>query len=386
MYYGSVLNKLSQSNRSCKGMMTVELLYKSDWEETKERYLAWWDRENVGRCGLAVKSPKEGLKHIKPPVPSENEKDVWFDFSYIRAYNEYRMSRNYYGGEALPVWNESYPGWGIAAAALGSQVEFANDTWVVHPMIDRGELTDYDFRELKISTSSWWWVFAEKMHRFAAVSAKWKCVPGVHAIGGVVDTLVAIRGADKLIGDIEKCPEYVREFEIYLAKQWTEIYEKFYQIIRGVAEGSATSMNLWSPGRFYVLQNDFINMVSREKFEEIFVPAINIQVEYLDHSIFRLEGERSFIHTDLLCSIPGLKAVQVVPEAGKSPLCYMDTLKKVQASGKNLKITLRPDEIECALQNLSARGLLIETSCGSEEEANYYLQKASKWSRCKKVS
>jgi hypothetical protein len=59
----------------------------------------------------------------------------------------------------------------------------------------------------------------------------------------------------------------------------------------------------------------------------------------------------------------------------------MDILKKVQSKGKNLWISLQPSEIETALENLSARGLYIDTYCASEDEARELIKNCEKWSR-----
>lgn len=35
----------------------MELLFKPDWEQTKERFSAWWAHEDFGRCAIAVTAP-----------------------------------------------------------------------------------------------------------------------------------------------------------------------------------------------------------------------------------------------------------------------------------------------------------------------------------------
>ena len=59
----------------------------------------------------------------------------------------------------------------------------------------------------------------------------------------------------------------------------------------------------------------------------------------------------------------------------------MDTLKQVQAAGKNLHITIPPEEVEPALARLSPRGLFIQTSTRTEDEARALLENGERWSR-----
>ena len=167
---------------------------------------------------------------------------------------------------------------------------------------------------------------------------------------------------------------------------WCEAYDRFYDIIKDVNEGSTCWFPLWSPGRSYATQNDFAYMISPEMFVDIFMPALERQTEFLDHAVHHVDGVGNFNHVDVLCDLPRLQALQILPGAGKpSPLGYMDVLKKVQARGKNLHISIPADEVETALKHLSARGLFIQTSCAGEQEAKDLLRKAETWSKDRPV-
>jgi hypothetical protein len=184
------------------------------------------------------------------------------------------------------------------------------------------------------------------------------------------------------------CPDYVREFDLYLMKLWMEVHDTFYQITRESAEGSTTwpGVNIWSPGRTYFSMCDFSYMISPKMFIDIFLPAIEMQVNYLDHSMYHLDGVGAFAHVDAICGLSKLNGIQVIPGDGKpSALHYMDVLKKIQRAGKNLQIILPPEEVETALQNLSSKGLLITTRCKTEEDARDLLKKAGKLSKVRKV-
>lgn len=360
----------------------MELLYKPDWEQTKEHFRSWWAHEDFGRCALAVTSPRNGMKSVPPPAFPERVEDRWLDFEYLHAINEYRMSRTYYGGEAFPLWTPGYPGWDMIPAYLGAQVDLKEETGWVHPLIENGELTDHDYHDMVIDPKNKWWVFAEKMHRFAVRESRGKSLPGIQAIGGSGDTLAGLRSTNQLLFDVMECPEHVREFEMFLMKQWMDVYEKFYGIINEAAEGSTCWFPLWAPGRFYPMQNDFSYMISPRMFEDLFLPALEVQSNYLDYSVYHVDGVAAFAHVDVICSMPRLQALQILPGAGKpSPLHYMDVLKKVQKAGKNLHITIPCNEVKTALENLSSTGLFIETCCETEGDAITLLEMAGKWSR-----
>lgn len=117
-------------------------------------------------------------------------------------------------------------------------------------------------------------------------------------------------------------------------------------------------------------------------FNDLFLPAIERQARFLDHTVYHVDGIGNFAHVPALCELPRVQALQILPGAGKpSVLHYMDTLKYVQRAGRNLQIYLSSEEVEPALKELSARGLMIFTSCPTEAEARELLKNAAKWSR-----
>jgi hypothetical protein len=109
-----------------------------------------------------------------------------------------------------------------------------------------------------------------------------------------------------------------------------------------------------------------------------------MQANFLDKTIYHVDGEPAFAHVPALCELPGIHALQILPGAGKpSPLHYIDTLKYVQSKGKNLHICVPPHEVETALELLSAKRLYIATWCntGTEEEAQNIIGLAEKYSK-----
>ena len=358
----------------------MELLYKPDWTQTKENYKAWWDHQYFGRCAMWVTAPKTGVKLNPTPVPAKNE-DKWLDLDYITANNLYTWQTTFYGGEAFPDWNPGYPGIFSHNTMLGCELIFMESTAWKSPIIADGDLTSHDYKGIKLDKNCKWWKFGREVRERGVRECRGKAIPGNLAFGGCGDTLAAIRSTEKLLLDLTECPDYVREFDLHLMKQWIEIFEESYSITHEGAQGSKCFFNIWSPGKMYASQNDFAYMISKEMFTEIFLPSLEMQTNYLDHTIHHVDGEGNFKHVDALLSLKRLQALQILPGAGKpSPLHYMDILKKVQKTGRNLHISIPPDEVEKALDLLSARGLFISTHCKSEEEARDLLKYAEHWS------
>ncbi|HPP13501.1 MAG TPA: hypothetical protein PKW42_12300, partial [bacterium] len=228
-----------------------------------------------------------------------------------------------------------------------------------------------------------WWQFTLKLLTRSVSDCQGKAFPSIGAFGGSGDCLAALRGTEPLLYDLCDCPERVKEAEKILMDIWIKVYSVFYELVAPVSDGGSTCwFPLWAPGKFYASQCDFSCMISPSLFEEIFLPAIEQQLNFLDYAIYHVDGTGAFRHVPALCALPGLQAIQILPGTGQgSPLKYLDVLKYVQAHGKNLHLTLAAEEVKVALEHLSGRGLFLATSCRSEEEAKRLLKECEKWSQ-----
>lgn len=357
----------------------MPLLYKEDWDEAKDRMRAFWAGEYLGRCGLAVYAPREGAPDLPAPELPADLEARWMDLDYITACNEYRHATTFYGGEAFPMWHGGFPGHKSLATFLGSPTTLVETTaWQDPILLD----ADLDVSQLRIDESNRFYRFTMDLLRRAVEESSGKSIPALPAFGGSGDTLAALRGTGRLLLDMAERPEQVRAADLHLIALWEDLYDRFDAILHEAAEGSTAWLEMWAPGKSYVIQNDFAYMISPRSFREVFLPSLEEQTRFLDQSIHHLDGEGNFPHAPALCELPRLRAIQIVPGAGKpSALHYLPMLKQIQAAGKALQLYLGPEEVETALAELSARDLIIYTWCATEAEARDLLVQAEKWSR-----
>lgn len=356
------------------------MLYKTDWEQAKGRYRAWWAGEVLDRCAIAVTAPRAEAPDQPPPALPATPLERWTDLDYAAAWNEYIMSRTFYGGEAFPLWSVGYPGHTAIPAFLGCPIRLDFHTGWWDPIVTGESLEPV--LKLRIDPGGEWWQFTLRALERAVQESAGRCLPSIGAFGGCGDTLAALRGTDRLLYDVLDRPDEVVACERYLMDMWCEVYGTFYDIVHEVSEGSACWFGVWSPGKTYAAQNDFSYMISPRSFRDLFLAVIEQQTQFLDHTVYHVDGVAAFAHVPALCELPRLQALQILPGAGKpSPLHYLDTLRYVQRAGKGLYLTLRPEEVETALRELSPRGLFLATHCATEAEARDLLAKVPRWSR-----
>jgi len=354
----------------------MSLTYKPDWEETKERYRAWWNHEYFGRCGLWVTAPREDADEVSPP---QSPDDRWHDLEFSDRSNEHYLSRTFFGAEAFPKWSTLHSRHKNISAFLGCPVTFAEDSVWLDPIWTGDRL---DHQTLRLDEHNPDLQYALKEQRHVIERAGGRFFPEMSCnLSGCGDALEGLRGAERLLYDVMDRPDQVRKADLALMDIWIEVYSRFYTIVSGAAEGSSPCFPLWAPGKFYFTQCDFAYMLSPRQFRDLFLPSIEKQLDFLDYAIHHLDGEGNFKHGDALLECAKLQAIEVAPGAGKpNALHYMPLLKKIQAAGKNLWIALPPCEVENALANLSARGLFISTLCETEAEARDLIRGAEQWS------
>jgi len=350
-------------------------MYIEEYEGVFDIFRKWWNGDDIGRCLISVAAFIEDGES-PPPLPEEPE-DRWLDLGYIQANADYQIRHNFYGGDAVPIWSGGYAGNDSIPAFLGCDVILDENTGWWGPVIADGRLSEHSLDKLVINEDNKWWRHSQQVHYLANQCAAGKAVPSVPAMGGTGDTLAALRSSENLLIDMIEEPETVKRFEDYLVEQWIQVYSHYYELHRDASFSGSSNFffGLWAPGSFYIPSNDFSYMISTEMYERFFLDALTRQINFLDYSIYHVDGPGAFRHVDMLCSIDKLTALQILPGAGKpSPLYYMNVLKKVQRAGKGLHIGIAPSEVKAALENLSHKGLMISTYCDSVDEANELLR------------
>ena len=130
------------------------------------------------------------------------------------------------------------------------------------------------------------------------------------------------------------------------------------------------------------MQCDLSVMISNELFERFARPELERQSRYLEYALYHFDGIEQIRHLDTLLSIEGIRMIQWTSVVGQpSPLKFIPELKRIQESGKGLLLSLRPDEVEEAMRQLSSRGLFINVTADSRETADAVVRMAERCTR-----
>ncbi len=355
---------------------------KGDWDQVQQRYLAWWQCEVIDRACIQVTAPRADVTPRPIPDPGSVEAR-WTNIAYVVESQGERLRCTYYGGEAFPLFNPNL-GPDIFAGFLGAPIHFAPDTSWADPVI-----ADWETRPaFALDPGNHWWRLQTDLLA-AAVQAghgRWLTgIPDTHAGG---DALAALRGRQALCLDLIDHPAAVQAAMAELAAMVDPVYTAFYALLDWQAQGSSSGwLPTWSTGRCNVIQCDLLALISPAMFERFFLEELIVQARWLDQVIYHLDGPQCIRHLDLLLAIPEIRAIQWVPGAGQPPMSHwIPLLRRIQAAGRALHLTVTPDEVETLFTELAPNGLMLHTSVASEAEARALVRAVARWTHTRSTS
>jgi len=353
------------------------VIYKEDWEEVKERMIAWWSGEVIDRVVMQVTAPRKDVK-------VDSAWNGWYLVHNLahpeRAFEEFEKycQGTYFGGEALPNLFINL-GPGITAAYLGCTPHIEEDTvW-----FEAKESLPWDeVRKLALRDENPWWRTTRDLTIQAAERGRGEFFVSITDLNAVLNILGSLRGTETLLMDLMDHPGEVKDACARITEIWFSCYDALLHITQRHVEGCATWMGVWFPGRGSDVQCDFSAMISPEMFEEFVVPHLQEQCRRLDYSIYHWDGPGEIPHLELLLDIPELDGIQWVPGAGNpgvgSPK-WFPLYRRIQEKGKLLVLQgMAKEDVEHVIDELSPEGLLISTACDSEGEARGLLRKVAR--------
>lgn len=356
-------------------MINLELEYKPDAPMVAERMEAYWNCAIIDRPAIQVRAPKP-VQHPYPAKTHSTLRDRWMDVDYQVDCALAGCSNIWYGGEILPSFDPNL-GPESLTSAFGAPLEFSEGTsWSV-PILDKWD----DMEKLRFDPQVEYIQTLLKLIRTGLQAGKNKFVVGYTDIHPGGDLAASLRDPQQLCIDLVNEPDRVREllecirssfFDIYLLEE--EIFKEYGQPI------STSWLPLFSTGRYYIPSNDFSCMISKRMFIDFFIPELLEEIEFLDRSIYHLDGPDALRHLDTLLDIPKLGAIQYVCGAGDAPSSrWMEVFKKIQNAGKCIWVDVSPDEIELFIENLRPEGVMMCTWAPTIAEGEAILKRIASW-------
>lgn len=339
--------------------------WKSNLEETKQRYINWWNHKGI--ILNMWEHFQEGVQphaEIMPPAPAKDLSQKWFAPQWRAEYLDWYVAHSSLKADILPVANTQL-GPGSLAAILGGVFEGGEDTIWIHPNPD---FTD----EIVFNPEHPNWILHKELLKACKAKANGHYFVGMPDLMEGLDVLAALKGTDRVLLDTVMQPEILEQQMQQINDIYFKVFDELYDIIREGDEMAFCYFSSWAPGKMSKLQSDISTMISQDDYRRFVQPFIREQCQKIDYTLYHLDGVGAMHHLPALLEIEELNAIQWTPGVGEpqggSPKWY-DLYKKILAGGKSVMacwVTL--DELKPLLDHIGADGVHLEMDFHNEKE------------------
>jgi hypothetical protein len=314
----------------------MQLAYKQDFDRVKNAWNAYWEGDVVNR-------PPVWAVVSRPDAPPSDLSRRYYHAVHghhgrMLEQIDLWLEGTEFLGESIPMFEPDL-GPDQFAAFLGTEFEFSDDSpetdWV------RQVIDDWDsFLPLRLDPNGKYIRTLVDYSLLLARHSEGRYLVSVGDLHSNMDTLLALRGSERLCMDFYDHPEQIERAMRQVRAFYPPVYETLYKAGgMGGERGSAGWAPFWCSGRFATIQCDFLALLSPELSRKYVIPALEEEASYLDRCVYHLDGPGCIPHLDDILAIKDIDAIQWVPGAGKPPMHeWMDVLKRCQAAGKGLQM------------------------------------------------
>lgn len=355
----------------------MEFEYKPDYERTRERFEAFWQREIIDRPPVSIAMHKPGAAAI-PEKQYATYRERWLDIDHRVEEMDAQMAATDYLYDSLPI---AFPNLGpeIFSAWCGCGYEYGESTTWSTPAIEDWE-RDFDSTRLNMEHPLFKLMieFTEKL----IARGEGKFIVGLTDLHPGGDHVAALRDPQNLAIDMIDNPDWVRKALSRSMPEYYAAYGVFYNMLRS----AGMPITSWTPiihdGTFYIPSNDFSCMVSKRMFDDIFLPGIAQECKFYERSIYHLDGPGALRHLDSLLEIPELDAIQWICGAGNENYSrWIEVYQRIQQAGKGIQLMCDISELDEVFETLRPEGVWFSSISGirDRETADKVVERISRW-------
>lgn len=232
---------------------------------------------------------------------------------------------------------------------------------------------DLELRRIRFDPSNPW---LRKLLEFSIAlreHAAGRYPVGNPILRGVSDMISALLGSTQMVYGFYDRPEFIRDLCARCEEVWQGVAQELTQAKGLFHEGScADRRRIWGKGTSLLYQDDAVVLTSPKIYNDFFLPHAAAILRPYTNTIIHLHSESLHITQTDLCSLPELRAVEVL--LGPSEPQGRDLLGRFRdiMSSKALVICgeMSFDLIRDFLTELPSSGLSLQPKVNTSEEAH----------------
>lgn len=200
-------------------------------------------------------------------------------------------------------------------------------------------------------------------------------------LGVGLDTLSSLRHAQTLLLDVYDHEDTLPRALDNVCALWLDVYRRLDAVISPGNHGChAETMRYLSGAPTHIAYCDFAAMISPAMFERYVLPILRREAALFgNRTVFHVDGPGMVAHVDLICSVPGVFAIQWVPGAGNPGALseQWDSLyRKIIDHGRRICLAGigTPDELTAFFRKFPATEFYVPATCRTRREAEALLR------------
>lgn len=363
------------NHQQISDIMPIETI--PDWEKRIARQDAFWENEIIDRPVVCMGIPVNNPDYPYPKEKSFSSlKERWLDPEFVAEKTLHGVMNTEFLGDALPG---IFPNLGpeVFSAYFGMEMEYGETTSWSIPNLPSWDLVD----KVKFSEENFYWKKTIEITDALLEIGKNKFYTGFTDLHPGGDALTAFRDPVNLNLDMIEAVDKVKRLLDYTNKIYFQVYDFFYEKFSRHHQAITTWPGIVSSKKWYVPSNDFSCMISKEMFDDVFLPGIIKECQHMEASIYHLDGPGALQHLDSLLEIKELNAIQWVYGSGNGiAVDWIHIHKKCQDAGKGLQIHTEKEFIDVFMEQLKPEGIWLSvTNIENHDQAETVLKKISGW-------
>jgi hypothetical protein len=313
----------------------MAFLLKENEKDARERLKAFWEGSSLGRPTLYITAKNPNYEEIPWTGPELDRKDKDINPEWQAWYNNNLLDSCIYLAEAMPAAFINYGSYTTISTLVGGEYEYYGDSAWIKQIDDiwRKPLPVFDKEHHFIKTME------RCLIKVAQIIGNKGFLNPTDLLDGLT-TLSSFRTQEKLCFDLIENPEMVINWCNALTDMHIKCYEHFYQFLNKLGyKDTCTWLKVMTEGRFEAVHCDFGVLLSPGMYEKFALPDLRRRTDYLDYSIYHLDGTCQMRFLKLLKTLPKLKAIQWSPEIKTvHPMTWIKDLKEIRNNKLSLYI------------------------------------------------
>jgi hypothetical protein len=351
---------------------------KPDYEKTRRRIEAFWEFDVLDHPVVNFYLNKPLDRQIPLPKSSHiTSEQRWLDAEF-QAELAYAYLRNRdFVGDDLPI---VFPNLGpeIFSAFYGCPLHFGDygTSWS-DPILNDWD----DIGKVVLDWESPWIAKLHEMTDILLEMGKDIFIVGMTDWHPGGDALAAFRDPQNLAMDMVEYRDEVKSLLRRVTDDYYKIYNIFFEKLHKAGQPTTSWTPLVDEGKYYIPSNDFSIMISKKMYDEVFLPGLIEECQFLHRSIYHLDGPGALRHLDSILAIRELNALQFVPGEGNNQFArWVQVYQKAQAARKGIQVGCTVSELPHMMETLNPRGLfLVISGVSTHGEAEGILDRLDAW-------